>query len=88
MVFFSNEISTRMSNYIRTHIQRHLLVPRGMVSKNMLPYLTAMVTILDNESHPYRQQCNLRIVMMCENNRVESQQIQIGENKTCQNKVA
>ena len=59
-----------------------------MVSINMLPYLTATATILDNESHSYRQQCNLRTVMMCENNRFESQQIQIGENKTCHNKVA
>ena len=39
---------------------------------------------LDIKSHPNRQQCNLKIDMMrlCENNRIESWQIHLGENET------
>ena len=42
-----------------------------------------MVT-LDIKSPPNRQQCNLWTVMMClrDNNRIESWQIQTGENET------
>ena len=44
----------------------------------------ATAAILDIKSHPNRQQCNLWTVMMClcENNRIESWQIQMGENET------
>ena len=44
----------------------------------------ATAAILDIKSHPNRQQCNLWTVMMClcENNRNESWQIQMGENET------
>ena len=50
----------------------------------MFSYLMAKAAILDIKSPPNRQQCNRWTVMMClcENNRIESWQIQIGENKT------
>ena len=55
-----------------------------MILKNMFSYLMAKAAIFDIKSHPNRQQCNLRVVMMClcENNRIESWQIQMGENET------
>ena len=55
-----------------------------MIPKNTFSYLMATAAILDIKSHPNRQQCNLWTVMMClcENNRIESWQIQIGENET------
>ena len=44
----------------------------------------ATAAILDIKSYPNRQQCNLWTVIMClcENNRIESWQIQMGENET------
>ena len=44
----------------------------------------ATAAILDIKSHPNRQQCNLKAVLMCmcENNQIESLQIQLGENET------
>ena len=55
-----------------------------MIPKNTFSYLMATAAILDIKSHPNRQQCNLWTVMMClcENNRIESWQIQMGENET------
>ena len=55
-----------------------------MIPKNTFSYLMATAAILDIIYHPNRQQCNLLTVMMClcENNRIESWQIQIGENET------
>ena len=53
-----------------------------MIPQNTFSYL--MAAILDIKSHPNRKQCNLWTVMMClcENNRIESRQIQIEENET------
>ena len=44
----------------------------------------ATAAILNIKSHPNWQQCNLWTVIMClcENNRIESWQIQMGENDT------
>ena len=44
----------------------------------------ATAAISDIKSHPNRQQCNLCTVMiyLCEDNRIESWQIQMGENET------
>ena len=55
-----------------------------MIPKNTFSYLMATAAILDIQSHPNRLQCNLWTDMMClcENNRIESYQIQIGENET------
>ena len=55
-----------------------------MIPKNTFSYLMATAAILDIISHPNRKQCNLLTVMMClcENNQIESWQIQMGENKT------
>ena len=55
-----------------------------MIPKNTFSYLMATAAILDIKSHPNRQQCDLWTVMMClcENNRIESWQMQIGENET------
>ena len=55
-----------------------------MVPKNTFLYLMATAAILDIKSHPNRKQCNLWTVMMClcENNQIESWQIQMGENET------
>ena len=55
-----------------------------MIPKNTFSYLMATAAILDIKSHPNRQQCYLWTVMMClcENNRIESWQIQMGENET------
>ena len=55
-----------------------------MIPKNTFTYLMATAAILDIQSHPNRLQCNLCTDMMClcENNRIESYQIQIGENET------
>ena len=55
-----------------------------MISKNTFSYLMATAAILDIKSHPNRQKCNLCTVMMClcENNRIESWKIQMGENET------
>ena len=55
-----------------------------MIPKNTFSYLMAMAAILDTLSHPNRKQCNLWTVMMClcEDNQIESWQIQMGENET------
>ena len=55
-----------------------------MVPKNTFSYLMATAAILDIKSHPNRQQCNLWTVMMClcENNQIETWQIQVGGNET------
>ena len=55
-----------------------------MIPKNTFSYLSATAAILDIKSYPNRQQCNLWTVMMClcENNQIESWQIQKGENET------
>ena len=55
-----------------------------MISKNTFSYLSATAAILDIKFYPNRQQCNLWTVMMClcENNQIESWQIQMGENET------
>ena len=55
-----------------------------MIPKNTFSYLMAMAAILDIKSHPNRQQCDLWTVMMClcEYNRIESWQMQMGENET------
>ena len=55
-----------------------------MIPKNTFSYLMATAAILDIKSHPNRQQCNLWTVVMylCENNRIESWQIKMGENET------
>ena len=55
-----------------------------MIPQNTFSYLMATAAILDIKSHPNRQQCNLWIVMLClcENNLIESWQIQMGENET------
>ena len=55
-----------------------------MISKNTFSCLMATAAILDIKSHPNRQQCNLWTVMMslCENNQIESWQIQMGKNET------
>ena len=55
-----------------------------MIPKNTFSYLMATAAILDNKSHLNRQQCNLWAVMscLCENNRIYSWQIQVGENET------
>ena len=55
-----------------------------MIHKNTFSYLMATAAILDIKSYPNRQQCNLWTVIMClcENNRIESWQIQMGENET------
>ena len=54
-----------------------------MILKNTLSYLSATAAILDIKSYPNRQQCNLWTVMvcLCENNQIESWQIQMGENE-------
>ena len=55
-----------------------------MLPQNTFSYLSAKAAILDNESYPIRQQCNLWTVIMClcGNNQIESWQIQMGENET------
>ena len=55
-----------------------------MIPKNTFLYLSAMAAILNIKSYPNRQQCNLWTVMicLCENNQIESWQIQMGENDT------
>ena len=55
-----------------------------MLLKNTFSYLSATAAILDIKSYPNRQQHNLSTVMMflCENNQIESWQIQMGENET------
>ena len=55
-----------------------------MIPKNTFSYLMATAALLDIEFHPNRQQCNLWTVTMClcENNRIESWQLQMGENET------
>ena len=55
-----------------------------MIPKNTFSYLSATAVILDIKSYPNRQQCNLWTVMMClcENNQIDSWQIQMGENET------
>ena len=55
-----------------------------MSPKNTFSYLSATAAILDIESYPNMQQCNLWTGMMClcENNQIESWQIQMGENET------
>ena len=55
-----------------------------MIPKNAFSYLMATAAILDIKSHRNRQQCNLWTVIMClcENNRIESWKIQMGENET------
>ena len=55
-----------------------------MIPKNTFSYLMATAAILNIKSHPNRQQCNFWAVMMClcENNRIEPWQIQMGENET------
>ena len=55
-----------------------------MIPKNAFSYLLATAVILDFKSHPNGQQCNLWAVMMslCENNQIESWQIQMGESET------
>ena len=55
-----------------------------MIPKNRFSYLSATAAILDIESYQNRQQFNLWTVMMClcENNQIESWQIQMGENET------
>ena len=55
-----------------------------MIPKNTFSYLMATAAILDIKLYPDRQQCNLWTVMMClcENNRIESWQMQLGENET------
>ena len=55
-----------------------------MIPQNTFSYLMAMAAILDIKSHPIRQQCNLWTVMMClcENNRIGSWKIQMGEKET------
>ena len=55
-----------------------------MIPKNTFLYLSALAAILNIKSYPNRQQCNLWTVMMClcENNQIESWQIQMGENDT------
>ena len=48
------------------------------------PYLIETAAISGIKYYQHRQQCNLWTVMMClcENNQLESWQIQIGENET------
>ena len=55
-----------------------------MIPKNTFSYLSATAAMLDIESYPNRQQCNLWTVMMYlyENNYIESWLIQMGENET------
>ena len=55
-----------------------------MIPKNTFSYLSATAAILDIKFYPHRQQCNLVTVIMClcENNQIESRQIQMGENET------
>ena len=55
-----------------------------MIPKNTFSYLMVTAAILDIKSQPNRQQYNLWTVMMylCENNRIELWQIQMGENET------
>ena len=55
-----------------------------MIPKNTFSYLSATAAILDIKSYSNRQQCNLWTVMMClcENNQIESGQMQMGENET------
>ena len=55
-----------------------------MIPKNTFSYLMATAAIFDIKSHQNRQQRYLWIVMLClcENNRIESWQIQMGENET------
>ena len=55
-----------------------------MIPKNTFSYLSATAAILDIESYPNMQQCNLWTVMMrlCEINQIKSWQIQMGENET------
>ena len=55
-----------------------------MIPKNTFSYLSSTAAILDIKSYPNKQQCNLWTVMMClcENNQIESWQIQMGENET------
>ena len=54
-----------------------------MIPKNTFSYLSATAAILDIESYPNMQRCNLWTVMMClcEINQIESWQIQIRENE-------
>ena len=56
-----------------------------MIPKITFSYrgLMATAAILDIKSHPNKQQCNLWTVMcLCENNRIDLWQIQMGENET------
>ena len=55
-----------------------------MILKNTFSYVSATEAILDIKSYPNRQQCNFWTVLMCfcENNQIESWQIQMGENET------
>ena len=55
-----------------------------MIPKNTYSYLMATAAILDIKSQRNRQLCNLWTVVMClcENNRIESWQVQMGENET------
>ena len=55
-----------------------------MNPKITFSYLSATAAVLDILSYPNRQQCYLWTVMMClcENNQIESWQIQMGENET------
>ena len=55
-----------------------------MIPKNTFSYLSVTAAILDIESYPNRQQCNLWTVRMClcVNNQIEYWQIQMRENET------
>ena len=55
-----------------------------MIPKYTFSYLSATAAILDIKSYPNRQQCNISTVMtcLCENNQIESWQIQMEENET------
>ena len=55
-----------------------------MIPENTFSYLSTTAAILDIEYYQNMQQCNLWTVMMClcENNRIDSWQIQMGENET------
>ena len=55
-----------------------------MIPQNTFSYLSATAAILDIESYPNMQQCNLSTAMMCmcEINQIESWQIQMGAYET------
>ena len=55
-----------------------------MIPQHTFSNLMTTAAILDIKYHPNRQQYNLWTVMMClsENYRIESWQIQMGENET------